>query len=368
MALALMASTWADKAGRPLLLLNVDHGLQAESARWADDCRRLADRLGCGFRALRWTGEKPSSGLPAAARRARHRLLADAARAAGARVILMAHTADDRAEAQAMRALGATTPEPRTWAPSPVWPEGRGTFVLRPLLGLRRQALRDWLSARGEGWIEDPANADRRYARARVRQDGLVGAPDDVTADARLPLAERVREWAGVLTLLRADLCAASADEARRVLALAAVCAGGGERLPAAASAARWLSRIHAGDAFAGSLAGARIEASDATVQVFREAGEMGRGGLAPLRPPGVWDGRFEITRGACVRALGHGLEALTAQEQAAARRLPARARRALPAVLDEAGKVSCPPLIGHASLVGERFRAAAGLVQREPA
>src|SRR5207247_1209422 len=82
--------------------------------------------LGADFQALRWDGDKPVTGLAAAARTARHRMLADAARRAGARAILMGHTGSDVLEAEAMRAAGSTTPDPKEWAPSPAWPEGRG--------------------------------------------------------------------------------------------------------------------------------------------------------------------------------------------------------------------------------------------------
>src|SRR5213079_1546584 len=132
--------------------------------------------LGHPFRALGWSGDKPTTGLPAAARAARHALLADAAREAGARAILMGHTADDILEARLMRAEGSTTPDPREWTPSPAWPQGRGVFLLRPLLDLRRADLRRWLSARGETWIDDPANEDASYARPRARQALAAGA------------------------------------------------------------------------------------------------------------------------------------------------------------------------------------------------
>src|SRR6185437_3124426 len=81
----------------------------------------------------------------------------------------MGHTADDLLEAAAMRTEGSTVPDPREWALSPAWPEGRGVFVLRPLLETRRAELREWLSVRGETWIDDPANEDARFARSRAR-------------------------------------------------------------------------------------------------------------------------------------------------------------------------------------------------------
>ena len=116
------------------------------------------------------------------------------------------------------------------------------------------------------------------------------------------------------------------------------------------------------------TLSGARIEADAVQVRILREAGEAARGGLAPARPPVVWDGRFEIVSGHEVRRLAGLVDRLPPAEQSALRGMPAAARGALPAVISADGGVSCPALTGTPSLVGERLRAAAGLVQREPA
>jgi tRNA(Ile)-lysidine synthase len=171
LALLILALDWARAHGRPVVSLTVDHQLNPASAGWTAEALAKARALGAEARALAWTGPKPTSGLSAAARAARHALLAQAAREAGAAVLLLGHTADDLAEAALMRAQGSTVPDPRGWSPSPAWPEGRGVFVLRPLLAARRGDLRDWLAARGETWLDDPANDDPRSARARARRD-----------------------------------------------------------------------------------------------------------------------------------------------------------------------------------------------------
>ena len=169
LALLILTLDWARAHGRAVVALTVDHQLNPASAAWTAQAVAKARALGAQARALAWTGPKPGSGLSAAARAARHALLADAAREAGARVLLLGHTADDLAEAALMRAGGSTVPDPRDWSPSPAWPQGRGLFVLRPLLAARRGALRDWLAARGETWLDDPANDDPKSARARAR-------------------------------------------------------------------------------------------------------------------------------------------------------------------------------------------------------
>ncbi|WP_296599347.1 tRNA lysidine(34) synthetase TilS [Phenylobacterium sp.] len=364
LALTLLADAWARDIGRELVILTVDHGLQPQSAAWTAACADVAGRLDRPFRALAWEGEKPSTGLPAAARRARHRLLAEAAREAGARVILLGHTADDLAEAAVMRAGGSTTPDPRPWSPSPGWPDGRGLFLLRPLLGARRRELRDWLQDAGKTWIEDPANADPRYARSRARLAG----PDTtgpIAPEAPLSLADLATECAGVISIPRGALAAGAPRDVRRFVGLAAVCCGGGERLPASARVDRAAQALAGSTPFVATLAGARIEASDGSVRIFREAGEAGRGGLTPLTPPGVWDGRFEIASGPVVRRLSGLALHLSPSDKKRLREIPPSARGSLPAIVDAQGGVRLGPL---ESLVGDRFRAAAGLVQREPA
>jgi tRNA(Ile)-lysidine synthase len=187
-----------------------------------------------------------------------------------------------------------------------------------------------------------------------------------------LALAEAVTEQAGVLAIERGALQAAGQAEALRLVGLACVCAGGGERRPAGPRLARLAARLQGRDAFVATLAGARVEAQDGEVRIFREAGEAARGGLAPTARSGplvVWDGRFELAPAEGeVRPLAGLAARLPRAQQMALKALPPAARRALPALVRPDGAVACPALTGAArSLVLERLRAAAGLVAAEP-
>jgi tRNA(Ile)-lysidine synthase len=363
---------WARPRGRPVLALVVDHQLQADSARWTAEALAKARALGADARALAWTGPKPSTGLSAAARRARHALLAKAAREAGASVLLLGQTASDLAEAAAMRAEGSTVPDPREWAPSPVWPEGRDVFLLRPLLSLTRAEIRGALAADGETWLDDPANADLRYARARARAGGVEEAVLEPETTSPPPVFSI--DDVGAIRLPR--------DVAPAHLAAALLCAAGTQRPPRGERLERLVQRLRRGEVFTATLSGARVEAGE-TALICRDAGETARGGLASLTlepgETGVWDGRWEITAGAeplTVAALKGQASGLPPAQRAGLAKLPAAVRPSLPLILRQ-GAAPCSPVLdgrdfaaeggGRARLlVLDRFKAAVGLYDQE--
>lgn len=386
LALLLMAMTWADRVGRPVLALTVDHGLQPQSAAWTQSAARVAARIGADFRALTWAGEKPAAGLPAAAREARHRLIAEAAREAGAEVILVGHTLDDQLENALMRAAGERVGVLREWSPSPVWPQGRRLFHFRPLLAARRADLRAWLAGQGLSWVDDPANEDMRSPRARARArliEGQRPATEDSGADdealRRLASMARVTAW-GAITMSR-EAFKPDRPGALRLLQIASACASGRQSLARPERARGILRRLEAGETFVAGLGGARLEAGR-DLFVTREAGEFRRGSAQPIAlatgRSTVWDGRFEMTAhcdGLTVGALRGCMARLQSHEKSSLSAIPAAARGALPAVFRPGRAPTCPFLAGDVgkdteitalALVEHRFRAACGLIDRE--
>jgi len=292
---------------RPLEVFCVDHGLNPLSAQWTQSVAGHAARVGAGFTALHWTGEKPQTGLSAAARLARHRLLAEAARQKGVAVLCLAQTADDIAEAVAMQAQGSNVGVPRMWSPSPVWPEGRGIFLYRPFLDVRREALRGYLRGLAVNWIEDPANDSPQSLRARIRKtlrDQPVvaksseekGAVTHGLMQALLHMPETLSPLG--MIVFKADVFDALPDEtALKVLAAAAVCAGAGDKLPKTDKIAALRENLPSGRAV--TLCGARLQQREGLISISRETGDIGRSGRClvsvPVGTEVVWDGRFTV-------------------------------------------------------------------------
>ncbi len=171
-ALMVLAARWrkALKRGPELVAITVDHGLRAEGKGEAQDVARLARELGLAHRILRWKGDKPQKGIPQAARAARYRLLAQAARKAGASHILTAHTLDDQAETVVMRlARGSGITGLAAMQRMSAVPGDDDVLLTRPFLDIAKMRLIATLRKSNIAFADDPTNRDAAFTRARLR-------------------------------------------------------------------------------------------------------------------------------------------------------------------------------------------------------
>jgi tRNA(Ile)-lysidine synthase len=220
-ALLMLAARWRATLGNGprLVAVTVDHGLRPESAAEARAVKRLARTLGVPHRIVRWTGEKPTTGLQQAAREARYALLAAAAKAAGARHVLTGHTLDDQAETvliRMMRGSGLTglgamievTPLDRI-SPSAA---SADILLVRPLLGLAKARLLATLAREGIAFADDPSNRDPRFTRARVRELMPVLAREGLDVRRLALLARRLRRAEAAIEMAVAVAAAALSE------------------------------------------------------------------------------------------------------------------------------------------------------------
>lgn len=325
------------RAGAVIRVATVDHGLRRGSASDAEFVAAEAAALGLSAAVLRWEGEKPATGVQAAARSHRYRLLAAEAARIGADAILTGHTADDQAETLLMRMAHRTGPRGLAgMAPESLIADGaeEPQRLIRLLLGERRAALRDYLAAAGARFVEDPSNEELRFERVRVRRmvealpnrDAVIAGLVDLSARAR-----RLQEMADRIEALQFSRAGGvfypdgSIGLAAHVdLTLAArllQAAGASDHAPDGEAAAAALTAVRSGRR--ATLAGAVIEPFRDGVIIRREpAAVLGRGGeraaSAILLSPGrrvLWDRRFVVENifkdAVEVRALGATASAL---------------------------------------------------------
>jgi tRNA(Ile)-lysidine synthase len=211
-ALLWLAARWRRKLkrGPRLIAVTVDHGLRKEAAREAREVKRLARTLGVEHRTLRWTGTKPKTGVPAAAREVRYRLLAKAARAGGATHVATAHTSDDQAETLLMRLLRGSGVA--GLAAMAAETERDGVLLARPLLEISKAELIATLEAAGIAYADDPTNRDTAFTRPRLRALMPVLAEEGADVRTLSRLASRLARANAAVEVL--------ADGAERYLGL----------------------------------------------------------------------------------------------------------------------------------------------------
>jgi tRNA(Ile)-lysidine synthetase-like protein len=193
------------------MALCIDHGFRDGAAAEARQAQDWALALGLMATIVTHTGPMPKSGLQAHARALRHTSLSQAAAKMGGACVLLGHTRDDQAETVAFRlarksgldglaAMASVTTRLLNW-------QGQAVPVARPLLGVGRGALRDYLSTVGQAWIEDPSNENCAFSRVKVRQRLAV-----------LRQHERLARIADLAGRLRAAVDGAEAALASRAL------------------------------------------------------------------------------------------------------------------------------------------------------
>jgi tRNA(Ile)-lysidine synthase len=203
-ALLYLLARWRKryKPSPQLHAVTIDHGLRPQARREAAAVKRIAAQLGVAHRTMRWTGAKPASGLQEKARAERYRLLLAAARKAGARCVITAHTLDDQAETVLFRlargsglaGIGAMARVSGAGFHAPGMRGAKGSPALvRPLLDVAKARLIATLRAAGIAHVEDPSNDDPRFARVRWRKLAPALAAEGLTAARLVQLARRVR-------------------------------------------------------------------------------------------------------------------------------------------------------------------------------
>jgi tRNA(Ile)-lysidine synthase len=192
-ALLRLAHRLAPKEGWTLQVLHLQHGLRGDESR-ADAVfvAELAATLELPLRSVdrdtHACAAEHRLGLEETGRTLRYAWFRSLLAEGDLDVIATGHTLDDQAETVLARMLrGAWTSglagiystvaaqdlphdlvveSPPHIQPAAVAPRG---WVVRPLLEVRRDALRAWLTAIGQSWREDSSNADLQFSRNRIR-------------------------------------------------------------------------------------------------------------------------------------------------------------------------------------------------------
>ncbi len=297
-------STGADAPA--LTAVTIDHGLRPEAAAEARAVGELCRKNGISHRTLVWSTPRTGSGVQAAAREARLALLAETAREMDADMVFTGHTQDDLAETVFMRnargeGRGSAGIAPATLYEGDIW-------FARPLLGVRRGALRAYLREKGLEWVDDPSNENIAFERVRARHgltDGAIAhladaagkaaeARTDLGRRAALLIARNLSVAAPGLYRLKAGLMGSEDEEAALyAFRIAMAMAGGGAHLAGIDASENAFRAVRSG--LCATLSRAVVDVRRAGIHLYRE-----RRNLPVMQEAGpvLWDGRYWLRAG----------------------------------------------------------------------
>ncbi len=300
-ALLLLADEWVRVHDGTLVAFIVDHGLRNGSAAEARVVARRCSTRGIASRILTWSGPKPATAIEETARHARYRLLETACRRHGVLHLLTAHHRQDHLETVALRIEAGSGPMGLAGMSRCV--ERPAFRILRPLLGFHPARLKATLRERGEHWLDDPMNRDPRFARVRLRQQGVpdcgAGNSERRTELERelarlLPHVAHI-DGRGVAALDRPGWQRLPADVRDLVLVRLATTVGGRAYPPATHKTGRLARLLHSDARVATTLGRCRWQGGG-EVTIRRERRNLpvieGQGGEGEI----LWDGRFRVT------------------------------------------------------------------------
>lgn len=366
LALLLLIDCWARDRGGSALALTVDHGLRPDSAEEARQVGAWAGARGIAHETLRWQGEKPRSGIQAAARQARYALLCDGAAAHCILHLAFAHHGDDQAETVLFRHERGSGPAGLAGMAAS---RSLGAVrLIRPLLAWPKAALVETCRDFGQTFIEDPSNRSDRFARTALRH--RIGADPEQRrsllhdaaqaatrrADTGARLAETLARTVeirpdGIAFLNREAFAQAECATREAVLAATLRTVGGGAFAPGPDAVRRLDDALARGDFTGVSLAGCVVRQWDGRILMCREPKRTAPPIIVPQAEWTRWDGRFSFRnpcggRDVTVGALGN--QGYATLRHALNLGLPAVAGAGLPA-LRSAGRLVAVPSTGWA-------------------
>lgn len=264
-SMALAVGTKLESTSHRIIPVVVDHGLQQNSAKVAEEtCTLLRSR---GFEEIfqARASVMVTDGLEASARRARYQIFHQALETYGAENFFLAHTQNDQAETVLLGlARGSGTRSLSAMAE-------RNLPFIRPLLGLTRETTEKFCDEQSIKYWQDPHNDDLTFTRVRIRKNVLPIMEKELGPGITSALARSARifrEDADALDLWAEKVFTQSSDPKNFEIETL-------EKLPIAVRSRVLRMAIYAAGAPSGSISADHLLPIEALVTEWKGQGEV---------------------------------------------------------------------------------------------
>ena len=188
---------WLHNIKMDVVCLHVNHRLRPEADTETEYVKSVCEKLNIPVHIFYWNDNKPESGLEAAARQARYKMMTDFCHENGIEYLLTAHQSDDQIETFLMNLSRGSG----LFGLSGMMAESErdGIKILRPLLNVPRSEIKQYCEDNNIKYFVDSMNTDEHYTRVKIRQNRHLLDEKLGISDARILLAVqnlgRTRQW-----------------------------------------------------------------------------------------------------------------------------------------------------------------------------
>lgn len=188
---------WLHNIKMDVVCLHVNHRLRPEADIETEYVKSVCEKLNIPVHIFYWNDNKPESGLEAAARQARYKMMTDFCHENGIEYLLTAHQSDDQIETFLMNLSRGSG----LFGLSGMMAESErdGIKILRPLLNVPRSEIKQYCEDNNIKYFVDSMNTDEHYTRVKIRQNRHLLDEKLGISDARILLAVqnlgRTRQW-----------------------------------------------------------------------------------------------------------------------------------------------------------------------------
>ena len=188
---------WLHNIKMDVVCLHVNHRLRPEADVETEYVKSVCEKLNIPVHVFYWNDNKPESGLEAAARQARYKMMTDFCHENGIEYLLTAHQSDDQIETFLMNLSRGSG----LFGLSGMMAESErdGIKILRPLLNVPRSEIKQYCEDNNIKYFVDSMNTDEHYTRVKIRQNRHLLDEKLGISDGRILLAVqnlgRTRQW-----------------------------------------------------------------------------------------------------------------------------------------------------------------------------
>ena len=204
------------RLGLSLFGIHVNHHIRGEEAlrdqKFVEDmCKKLDVELKVVDANVETIASKQKISVEEAGRKVRYQAMIDLCLEKNAKKIAVAHNLDDNSETVLFNLFRGTGVKGMSGIPKKRLLKN-GLAIIRPLLGVSRKEITDYMSEKGIAYCDDSTNEETKYTRNKIRLELIPYVTENINSDAKSHITEFSEDMSKIALYLDNEVAKAYED------------------------------------------------------------------------------------------------------------------------------------------------------------